>query len=167
MARQPSEHPGPTLRAATPVDGPAIAALYTDARLAAVPQMPPAIHTAEEDVAHFTGRLTEPDVRAWVVESSGEVVGFALCSGHSLDGLYVRPDHTGRGIGSLLLDAVERALPDGYELWVFETNRGARRLYEARGLVVVERTDGSGNEEGAPDLRMAWPGVTPGSAAPA
>jgi len=39
---------------------------------------------------------------------------------------------------------------------VFESNTGARRLYERRGLVVLERTDGSGNEEKAPDLRLAW-----------
>lgn len=118
--------------------------------------MPPAVHTPEEDVAYFSGRLRDPEVRGWVAEAAGEVVGFALSTPQSLDALYVLPGRTGRGIGSLLLDAVEGTHPDGYELWVFESNAGARRLYEARGFVVVERTDGSGNEEGAPDLRMAW-----------
>jgi len=61
-----------------------------------------------------------------------------------------------QGIGSLLLDVVEATHPEGYELWVFESNTGARRLYERRGLVEVERTDGAGNEEKAPDIRMAW-----------
>jgi GNAT superfamily N-acetyltransferase len=145
-----------TIRLAHPEDGPAVAALYSAARVAAVPQMPPAVHTAEEDVTHFCGRLLDPEVRGWVAESAGELVGFALATSRSLDALYVRPGVTGHGVGSRLLDAVDEAHPDGYELWVFDTNVGARRLYESRGFVVVERTDGSGNEEGAPDLRMAW-----------
>jgi ribosomal protein S18 acetylase RimI-like enzyme len=148
--------PAPTVRPAGPDDAPAVAALYSAARVAAVPQMPPAVHTPEEDVAHFSGRLRDPEVRSWVAEAGGEVVGFALSTQHSLDALYVRPGLTGHGIGSLLLDAVEEAHPDGYELWVFESNAGARHLYEKRGFVVVERTDGAGNEEGAPELRMAW-----------
>ena len=137
-------------------DGPAIGALYTAARQHAVPQMPPALHTAEEDVAFYTGRLAAEEVTAWVAEADGEVLGFALCTPTFLDGLYVRPDLKGHGIGSLLLDVVEATHPDGYELWVFESNTGARRLYERRGHVEVERTDGSGNEERAADIRMAW-----------
>jgi GNAT superfamily N-acetyltransferase len=145
-----------SVRRAVAEDGPAIAAVYTVARVAAVPQMPPAVHSAEEDVAFYTRRITEADVTAWVAEAGGEVIGFALCTATFLDGLYVRPDLTGQGIGSLLLDVVDATHPDGYELWVFESNAAARRLYERRGLVAVERTDGSGNEERAPDLRMTW-----------
>jgi GNAT superfamily N-acetyltransferase len=136
-------------------EGPAIAAVYTASRAHAVPQMPPALHTPEEDVAFYSRRLAEAEVTGWVAESGGEVVGFALCTPTFLDGLYVRPDMKGRGVGSLLLDVVDATHPEGYELWVFESNAGARRLYERRGLVVVERTDGAGNEEKAPDLRMA------------
>jgi ribosomal protein S18 acetylase RimI-like enzyme len=144
------------VRRAVTEDGPAVAALYTAARAHAVPQMPPALHTAEEDVAFYSRRITDDDVTAWVAEAEGEVLGFAMCSPTFLDALYVRPDLKGQGIGSLLLDVVDATHPDGYELWVFESNTGARRLYERRGLVEVERTDGSGNEEQAPDVRMAW-----------
>ena len=145
-----------TVRRAVPEDGPAIAALYTAARVAAVPQMPPALHTAEEDVAFFSRRVADDDVTAWLAEADGELLGFALCTPTFLDGLYVRPAITGQGIGSLLLDVVESTHPGGYELWVFASNAGARRLYQRRGLVEVEHTDGSGNEERAPDVRMAW-----------
>jgi len=96
------------------------------------------------------------EVTAWVAEAGPEVLGFALCTPTFLDGIYIRPDLKGQGIGSLLLDVVEATHPDGYELWVFESNAGARRLYQRRGLVEVEHTDGSGNEEKAPDVRMAW-----------
>ena len=145
-----------SVRRALAEDGPAIAGLYTAARVAAVPQMPPAMHTADEDIRFFSRRMTDDEVTTWVAEAHGEMLGFALCTPTFLDGLYVRPDLTGQGIGSLLLDVVDATHPDGYELWVFESNTGARRLYERRGLVEVERTDGSGNEEKAPDIKMAW-----------
>jgi GNAT superfamily N-acetyltransferase len=117
--------------------------------------MPPALHTNAEDRAYVARRIVEPDVTMWVAERNGELLGFATCTPTFLDSLYIRPDLKGQGIGSLLLDVVDATHPDGYELWVFESNTGARRLYERRGLVVVERTDGSGNEEKAPDLKMA------------
>jgi ribosomal protein S18 acetylase RimI-like enzyme len=144
-----------TVRPATVEDAMAIADLYTAARVHAVPQMPPALHTNEEDRAYVAAKLTEADVQVWVAEVDGEIVGYAQCTPTFLDGLYVAPERKGQGIGSLLLDVVDATHPDGYELWVFESNKGARRLYERRGLVVVERTDGAGNEESAPDLRMA------------
>jgi GNAT superfamily N-acetyltransferase len=153
----PTEPPAEvSVRRGVAEDAPAIAALYTAARVAAVPQMPPAMHTAQEDVAYCSGRITEAVGTAWLAEADGELLGFAMCTPTFLDGLYVRPDLKGQGVGSLLLDVVEATHPEGYELWVFESNTGARRLYERRGLVEVERTDGSGNEEKAPDIRMAW-----------
>jgi ribosomal protein S18 acetylase RimI-like enzyme len=144
-----------TVRLAGVEDALAVADLYTAARVHAVPQMPPALHTNEEDRAYLARKLAEPDVEVWVAEADGEIVGYAQCTPTFLDGLYVAPERKGQGIGSLLLDVVDATHPDGYELWVFESNDGARRLYERRGLVVVERTDGTGNEEKAPDLRMA------------
>ena len=145
-----------TVRPATVDDADAVADLYTAARVHAVPQMPPALHTNAEDRAYVARRLTEPDVTIWVAEGDGELLGFASCTPTWLNGLYIRPDLKGQGIGSLLLDVVEATHADGYELWVFESNTGARRFYERRGLVEVERTDGSGNEEKSPDIRMAW-----------
>jgi GNAT superfamily N-acetyltransferase len=145
-----------TVRVAVADDGPAVATLYTAARAAAVPRMPPAPHTPAEDVAFYSRRLTDDGVTTWIAETDGEILGFALCTPTFLDAVYVRPDLTGRGIGSLLLDVVDATHPDGYELWVLESNLGARRLYDRRGLVEIERTDGSGNEEKSPDIRMAW-----------
>ena len=75
-----------------------------------------------------------------------------------LDSLYVRPDLTGQGIGAALLDLAKGLRPDGFGLWVFETNVRAQEFYRRHGLFVVRRTDGSDNEERAPDLEMAWVG---------
>ncbi|NUR05809.1 MAG: chorismate mutase [Nocardioidaceae bacterium] len=61
----------------------------------------------------------------------------------------------------MLLDVVTATRPGGFCLWVFESNHAARAFYARHGLVELERTDGSGNEEKAPDLRLAWPGNDP------
>jgi GNAT superfamily N-acetyltransferase len=148
--------PDVTVREADPGEWAALADLYSDARRAAVPQMPPAVHTDAEHREYYRRHVFEGDEHTvWVADDRGVLLGFALCTPTFLDGLYVRPDATGQGIGSLLLDVVDATHPHGYELWVFESNTGARRLYERRGLVEVERTDGAGNEERAPDIRMA------------
>jgi hypothetical protein len=42
----------------------------------------------------------------------------------------------------------------------FESNAGVRRFYERLGFVEQRRTDGRGNEEGAPDVLYLWPGET-------
>ena len=145
-----------SVRLATVDDAEALADLYSDARRAAVPQMPSAMHTDEEHRGYYARQFAQADATVWVAESDAGPLGHAICTPTFLEGLYVRSDLKGQGIGSLLLDVVEATHPEGFELWVFESNTGARRLYERRGLVVVERTDGSGNEEKSPDLRMAW-----------
>jgi len=147
-----------TLRLADLDDAFAIADLYTAARIAAVPRMPPALHTNAEDRAWTADRLGEPDRQIWLAEADGELVGFASCTPTWLDGLYVAPGRVGQGLGTLLLDVVKATHPEGFGLWVFESNLGARRFYARHGLVELERTDGADNEEKAPDIRMAWPG---------
>jgi ribosomal protein S18 acetylase RimI-like enzyme len=149
------------LRRAEPTDASAVAALYTAARVAAVPMMPPAMHTAEEDRAWFAAQMSRPELELWVAEREGELLGYAMLTPVWLDHLFIRPDATGRGVGSVLLDLVKSLRPDGFSLWVFESNTGARRFYARHGLVTLERTDGSANEERAPDVRMAWPGSDP------
>jgi chorismate mutase/GNAT superfamily N-acetyltransferase len=150
-----------TLRRAERADAQAIADLYTEARVAAVPMMPPALHTNEEDRAYFASRLARPSHEAWVAERDGELLGYALIDPVWLDHLFIRADATGSGVGSVLLDLVKSLRPDGFSLWVFESNTGARRFYAHHGFVELERTDGSSNEEQAPDVRMAWPGRDP------
>jgi chorismate mutase len=73
----------------------------------------------------------------------------------------VAPGLTGHGVGAALLDVAKAQRGDGFCLWVFETNDAARRFYRRHGLVELERTDGSTNEERVPDVRMAWPGRDP------
>ncbi len=164
MRTDPVDPAGETdlvLRPAEPEDAEPLADLYTGARVAAVPQLPPALHTNAEDRAWMSGQLARADLEGWVAERGDVLLGYALFTPAWLDHLYVRPEATGQGVGTALLDLVKSLRPDGFALWVFESNTGARRFYARHGLVELERTDGSGNEEQAPDLRMAWPGTDP------
>lgn len=145
------------IRAADVTDADALAAVHLRSRAAAA--MPPGAHPEHEVRAWLRGRLDVDDV--WVAEDEGLVVGYARCTPTWLDDLYVLPSYAGRGVGSALLELVKVQRPGGFSLWVFEMNAPARAFYARHGLLELERTDGSGNEERAPDVRVVWPGREP------
>lgn len=72
--------------------------------------------------------------------------------------LFVHPDHQRQGIGAMLLDDALTRFAAPLHLWCFEANAPARALYEGRNFQVVERTDGTRNDEGLPDLLYEWRG---------
>jgi GNAT superfamily N-acetyltransferase len=144
------------LRPAEATDGDAIGDLYTATREAAVPLMPPALHTNAEDRAFFGAQIGDGRHEVWVAERAGEVVAFASFTRTWLDALYVHPDHQGGGIGGALVALVQSLRPEGLGLWVFESNLPARGLYASYGFTETLRTDGADNEEHAPDIRMDW-----------
>ena len=47
---------------------------------------------------------------------------------------------------------------DRLELWTFQANTRAIAFYRREGFVEAARTDGSGNDEKLPDLRLVWIG---------
>jgi GNAT superfamily N-acetyltransferase len=148
------------LRPAGRDDLPGLAELYVRARAAAVPAMPPGIHP-DAEVRAWVGGWDLDAWDVWVAEADGRPQGYAVVAGDWLHSLFVAPDAAGQGVGGALLDLVKGLRPEGFCLWVFESNLPARAFYENRGLVPLERTDGSANEERAPDIRMAWPGADP------
>lgn len=156
--RAVTDVPDLVVRPATSDDAEQVTELYLATRRAAEPAMPPQVHTRESVLAYLTGVIVDKEV--WVAEID-QIVGFATVAGSFLDALYVGPDHQGFGIGTALLDLVKARRPHGFALWVFASNLPARGFYRRHGLVELEHTDGSTNEERSPDLRMAWPGVDP------
>jgi hypothetical protein len=48
------------------------------------------------------------------------------------------------------MEHAKNCYPSGLSLWVVESNRSAQAFDERHGFVVVDRTDGAGNEEKAP-----------------
>lgn len=148
-----------TLRPAIADDLTGIADLYLRARRAAEPAMPPLAHTPDEVIAWVHD--WDLDAReVWVAETD-RPVGFCSLTSTWLDDLYVDPDAQRDGVGTALLEVATSTRPQGFGLWVFESNQPAREFYRRHGLVELERTDGSGNEEHAPDLKMAWLGTDP------
>lgn len=158
-----SGEPGPgaafMLRPAVVADAAEIGEVHLAARRAAAAagQMPPAVHSDDEVRAWLAERLLRDEV--WVAEAAGRVAGYARFTTTWLDDLYVDPGHQRAGIGGALLELVKSLRPDGFGLWVFESNAPARHLYASHGFVVTLRTDGTENEEGAPDARMEWFGA--------
>lgn len=147
------------LRPATTDDLAGVAALYERVRSAAVPLMPPAVHTSDEIRSWVTGwNLAEREV--WVAETD-RLVGFLVLTETWLDALYVEPAAQRSGVGSALLEVARNRRPEGFGLWVFETNEPARGFYRHHGFVELEHTDGAENEERSPDIRMVWPGEQP------
>ncbi len=149
--------PDATLRPAVADDLESLVSVHLSSRQAAA--MPPGIQPEHQVRARLTQRLDRDEM--WVADLGGEVSAYARFTQTWLDDLYVAPTHAGQGLGSALLDLVKAQRPGGFCLWVFETNQPARGFYARRGLVELERTDGSGNEEKQPDIRMAWPGIDP------
>jgi GNAT superfamily N-acetyltransferase len=145
----------PLLRRAEARDAAAAATVFTEARLSAGASIPPSVHTAEEDRG-FVRDVLIAERETWVAEVDGAIAAVMTLDGGWLDQLYVGGAHTGRGVGSALVDLAKTHRPAGMQLWVFESNVPARRFYERHGFVAVERTDGEGNEERAPDVRMEW-----------
>ena len=154
----PPEETDLVVRRATVDDADQVAELYLATRRAAEPAMPPQIHSAASVLAHMTREVADREV--WVAEGD-EIVGFMTLADAFLDALYVGPDHQGAGIGTALLELAKARRPGGFGLWVFASNGPARGFYHRHGLVELEHTDGSGNEEHSPDVRMAWPGADP------
>jgi hypothetical protein len=50
-----------------------------------------------------------------------------------------------------------REHPEGFQLWTFQANTGARRFYARHSCREVEWTNGEHNEEKTPDVRLVWP----------
>lgn len=153
-----------TFRRAEVGDGAAVAAVFGAARSEMA--YLPARHTPDEDRAFFTDRVVgsgshDVTVAVAVAERVGgaEMVGFCAAHAGWIEHLYVSPAWQGGGIGSALLARAMSENPGGLSLWVFEQNERAAALYTRAGFEVVERTDGRGNEEQVPDLRMQWNGA--------
>lgn len=150
------------IRAATADDAPAIAELLLRARKAAVPAIPPLVHD-DDDVRRWVREVLVPTCEVWLAvepDADAAIVGVLALEDGWVDQLYLEPTHTGRGIGTALLDHAKARRPDGLELWAFESNTGARRFYERHGFEAIGATAGD-NEEGAPDVHYRWPTVRP------
>jgi GNAT superfamily N-acetyltransferase len=114
----------------------------------------PKLHSDEEDRI-FVRRFIESS-ETWIALEDGRIAGLACLDGDWLMHLYVEPARHNRGIGTALLERAKRQRPNGFQLWTFQANAGARRFYERHGCIAAELTDGRRNEEQLPDVRYVW-----------
>jgi ribosomal protein S18 acetylase RimI-like enzyme len=142
------------IRRARPEDADEIGETFT-ASFETLLSFLPDLHS-REDRHRFITEIVPIDHEVWVAEADGHVVGLAAIGERTLGHLYVHPDYHGRGIGSALLDKTKALRPKGFTLWTFPQNEKACRFYERHGLQAIEFGDGSGNEEGVPDVQYEW-----------
>ena len=135
-------------------DAEATATMYIAARRAMLPDLRDPHPEAETRRWMRDTVFTRFSVR--LADVDGEIVGFAARDGAWLMQLYVKPGWTGRRIGTTLLKEVlteAASTTPVLRLYTFQRNAGARRFYERHGFVAVAFGDGTGNEEGEPDVR--------------
>lgn len=143
------------LRLAKTDDAPAVAELFLAARAHSIETIPPVVGNYDRALPWLESRIQKGDP-CWVAEDAIGLSALMLLEPGWIDQLYVRPDVIGQGLGTQLLDKAKELMPDGIQLWTFQSNVRAHNFYEQRGFVAVEWTDGSTNEEREPDVRYVW-----------
>jgi putative acetyltransferase len=140
------------IRPATAEDIEAVARLFRVVRMACLPYLPD-LHTPAGELWFFRERVFR-ECTVWV---SGDTAidGFCAWRPGWVDHLYIRPECHGQGLGTALLGKA-MAEHSPLRLWAFQRNTRVLRFYAARGFRVIERTDGSRNEEREPDALLEW-----------
>jgi putative acetyltransferase len=84
-----------------------------------------------------------------VATLEGSAVGFAsLASGSKIDMLYVHPAAVGRGVGAMLIDALEKlAGSRGAGKLIVDASDAARGFFEKRGYIAQQRNTVSTGDE--------------------
>ncbi|WP_229789640.1 GNAT family N-acetyltransferase [Pilimelia terevasa] len=112
---------------------------------------------SDAEVRDWIRTVVIPEREVWLAEDAdGRPLGVLVLDGEWVDQLYIEPAFTGMGLGSRLIQLAKSRRPAGLQLWTFVTNTAAQRFYLRHGFTVAETTDGSGNEEKAPDIRFIW-----------
>jgi 8-oxo-dGTP pyrophosphatase MutT (NUDIX family) len=153
---QPGE---PRIRVIRNGDAKECAQVYLRSRAFGVAGVP-VIH-AEQEVRRWVMNDLIGERDTTVAEIDGTIVAMMVVDpGRKgpawIEQLYLDPSWMGRGLGDRFMAEAKRDYPRGLQLWTFQVNEPARRFYERHGFVAAEFTDGSGNEERAPDVRYVW-----------
>lgn len=139
------------LRAANPLDAGAVGAILSG--FIDETDWMPRLHSRAQDIG-FAGYMID---RGWVQVAllEGRVAGFLAREAQEVHALYVARKVRRKGVGAALLAAAQAEVP-ALRLWTFQANLDAQAFYGAQGFREVRRTDGRRNDEGLPDIELAW-----------
>lgn len=103
--------------------------------------------------------LSGDTVDWWVLDSGDGPIGFLGYTPGTIEGLFIDPDHTGRGAGKLLVQHAQSLSTEALAVDVNEQNEAALRFYEAVGFVIAGRspTDTGGRPFPLLHLKRAAP----------
>jgi ribosomal protein S18 acetylase RimI-like enzyme len=146
-----------TIRRGRDDDAAALAEVYLASRRQAEPAIPRLRHT-DADVRAWFASIVLVEHEVWVAELEARIVALIVLRGDSIDQLYVHPKAQRCGIGTRLLEHAKRQRAR-LRLSTFEANEAARAFYEKHGFTAIAFGDGTGNEEGAPDVLYQWNGI--------
>ncbi|SDP30520.1 GNAT family N-acetyltransferase [Afipia sp. GAS231] len=101
---------------------------------------------AQLTLAGMAQKLCEFEI--WVAERDGVAAGWGAVHGDTLEGLYTAPEFAGRGVGTALLEMLERRmLASGADTIRAEASSNARAFYLRRGYLM----------SGPQTTKGAWP----------
>jgi GNAT superfamily N-acetyltransferase len=145
----------PVLRRAGTCDAEAVADVWLRSFASALPSVS-RVHT-DDQVRNWIRDVVIAVYETWVVCVDEAVVGMMALGGADIEQLYLDPSRRGQGLGDILIAQAKARRPNGLGLWTFQVNTPAYRFYLRHGFHETMRTDGLGNEEREPDIRMEWP----------
>ena len=89
----------------------------------------PCTHRRRSDELVRDGRPAA--TREWVIEQGRTMIAVLVLLPGWIDQIYVDPEHTGRALGTRLVELVKELNPAGLDLWTFESNTWAASLLRA------------------------------------
>ena len=120
---------------------------------ALIPGFDPSLHS-EADTCDFY-RTVFANGPIWGAFDGDVLVGHMALAPGWIEHLYVEPSRHGQGIGRLLVALAQRE-QDDLQLYTYQANAHARRLYEAAGFVAAEYGFDPEHEDRVPNVRYRW-----------
>ncbi len=120
---------------------------------ALIPGFDPTLHSLDETCAHYRAAFARGPI--WGAFDGAALAGHMALEPGWIEHLYVDPPRHGEGIGRALVAIAQRD-QDVLQLWTYQANSRARRLYEAAGFDAQEFGFDPEHADRVPNVRYHW-----------